>query len=297
MPSTAVTDTHLHPLKLAARGKVRDVYDLGDKLLIVSTDRLSAFDVVLPDPIPDKGRVLNALSLFWMDQTRELVPNHILSAIPAEYPEECRPFASLLEGRSVLAKKAVTCPVECVARGYVIGSGWKDYQSSGTLCGIPLPPGLRQAEKLPEPIFTPSTKAFIGLHDENITFGRVVDLVGKEMAEWLRDKTVELYLFGARWAEERGIIIADTKFEFGLVDGFPILIDEMLTPDSSRFWPVDQYAIGISPPSLDKQFVRDYLESLDWDKKPPGPPLPKEIVEKTREKYVDIYEILTGKDF
>jgi phosphoribosylaminoimidazole-succinocarboxamide synthase len=272
------------------------VYDLGDRLLIVSTDRLSAFDVVLPDPIPDKGRVLNNLSLFWMERTRDIVPNHVLSADPGQYPEECRQFADVLEGRSVLVKKAAACPVECVARGYVIGSGWKDYQSSGKICGIPLPQGLKQAEKLPEPIFTPSTKAEGGLHDENVTFAWVVDVVGKEMAQWLRDKTVELYLFGARWAEERGIIIADTKFEFGIVDGSPILIDEMLTPDSSRFWPMDQYRIGISPPSLDKQFVRDYLETLAWDKKPPAPSLPPEIVAKTREKYVEICRILTGKD-
>jgi phosphoribosylaminoimidazole-succinocarboxamide synthase len=296
MPSTAVTKTDLHPLKLAARGKVRDVYDLRDRLLIVSTDRLSAFDVVLPDPIPDKGRVLNGLSLFWMDRTRDLVNNHVLSANPAEYPEECRQFASLLEGRSVLVKKAAVFPIECVARGYVIGSGWKDYESSGSICGIELPAGLRQAEKLSEPIFTPSTKAEVGLHDENCSFDLVVDVVGREMAEWLRDKTLELYLFGARWAEERGIIIADTKFEFGVVDGSPMLVDEMLTPDSSRFWPMQEYATGISPPSLDKQFVRDYLETLDWDKKPPAPSLPPEIVAKTREKYVEIYRILTGKE-
>ncbi|MCA1959760.1 MAG: phosphoribosylaminoimidazolesuccinocarboxamide synthase [Desulfomonile sp.] len=291
-----VKSTDLSPLVLAGRGKVRDIYDLGDKLLIVSTDRLSAFDVVLPDPIPDKGRVLNGLSVFWMDRMAGLVPNHVVSADPDAYPEPCRPFAEILQGRSMLVKKAKTFPVECVARGYIIGSGWKDYQTTGKVCGIPLPPGLKQADKLPEPLFTPSTKGEVGVHDENISFAKVVDLVGRETAVWLRDKTIELYLFGARWAEDRGIIIADTKFEFGLVDGVPTLIDEALTPDSSRFWPKDQYRPGISPPSLDKQFVRDYLEGLDWDKTPPGPVLPEEIIARTREKYLEIYRILTGQD-
>jgi len=289
-------NTDLSPLVLAGRGKVRDIYDLGDTLLIVSTDRLSAFDVVLPDPIPDKGRVLNGLSVFWMERMAELVPNHVISADPAAYPESCRPFSEVLQGRSMLVKKAKTFPVECVARGYIIGSGWKDYQATGKVCGIPLPAGLKQAEKLPEPLFTPSTKGEVGTHDENISFAKVADLVGRETAVWLRDKTIELYLFGARWAEERGIIIADTKFEFGVVDGVPTLIDEALTPDSSRFWPKDQYRPGISPPSLDKQFVRDYLEGLDWDKTPPGPTLPEDIITHTRDKYLEIYRILTGRD-
>ena len=296
MKADVVRETDLSPLRIAGRGKVRDVYHVRDKLLIVSTDRLSAFDVILPDPIPSKGKVLNNLSVFWMSQTQHIVPNHLLTSDVAEFPEECRSFASVLDGRSMLVNKASVFPVECVARGYIIGSGWKDYQSSGTICGISVPPDLKIADKLPEPIFTPSTKAEQGDHDENISFGRVIDLMGAETARWLRDKTLELYLFGARKAEERGIIIADTKFEFGLVDGVPTLVDEVLTPDSSRFWPMEQYRPGISPPSLDKQFVRDYLERIDWDKKPPAPALPEEIVLRTSEKYLEIYRILTGQD-
>lgn len=286
----------MSPLSLAGRGKVRDVYHCQDRLLIVSTDRISAFDVILPNPIPDKGKVLNSLSVFWMNKTREIAPNHLISADPSAYPEECKQFAALLEGRSMLVKKAKTFPVECVVRGYVIGSGWKDYQAGGAICGIKLPEGLKQAEKLPEPIFTPSTKAELGDHDENISFARVVDLVGEDNARWLRDKTIELYLFGSRWAEQRGIIIADTKFEFGIADGERILVDEVMTPDSSRFWPVDQYRVGISPPSLDKQFVRDYLEGLDWNKQPPAPQLPAEIIDRTRDNYLEIYRILTSQE-
>jgi phosphoribosylaminoimidazole-succinocarboxamide synthase len=296
MNPVVVKETNLSPLVLVGRGKVRDIYRVEDKLLIVSTDRLSAFDVILPDPIPDKGKVLNKLSLFWMARTQDVVPNHLITADVDQYPDECRKSSELLEGRSMLVRKAETFPVECVVRGYIIGSGWKDYQSTGSLCGISMPPGLKQAEKLPEPIFTPSTKADIGDHDENISFDRAVNLVGAETARWLRDKTIELYLQGSRWAEERGIIIADTKFEFGLVDGVPTLVDEVLTPDSSRFWPMDEYRSGISPPSLDKQFVRDYLEGLAWNKKPPAPALPAEIISKTRAKYLDIYRILTGTD-
>lgn len=296
MASHAIKETDLPAVKLLGRGKVRDIYDLGDKLLIVSTDRISAFDVILPDPVPDKGKVLTGLSLFWMERMSSIVNNHILASDPADYPVQCFPYADQLEGRSMLVKKAQVFPVECVARGYIIGSGWKDYQETGKLCGIQLPEGLKQAEKLPEPLFTPSTKAELGTHDENISFRRVADLLGRETANWLKDKTLELYLEGAEYAEERGIIIADTKFEFGLVDGAPTLIDEMLTPDSSRFWPKDQYATGISPPSLDKQFVRDYLLGLDWDKKAPGPELPEEILSKTRKKYLEIYRILTGSD-
>jgi phosphoribosylaminoimidazole-succinocarboxamide synthase len=296
MKVDVVKETSLAPLALAGRGKVRDVYEIEDMLLIVSTDRLSAFDVVLPDPIPFKGKVLNNLSLFWMRRTEDLVPNHLLTSDVSQYPEVCRKFSSLLEGRSMLVKKARTFPVECVARGYIIGSGWKDYQATGGICGIPLPQGLAQAQKLPEPVFTPSTKAEIGDHDENITFNKVVDLVGEDAARWLRDKTLELYLQGSRWAEERGVIIADTKFEFGLVDGVPTLVDEVLTPDSSRFWPVAEYRTGMSPPSLDKQFVRDYLEGLNWDKKPPAPSLPQEIISRTTEKYLELYKIITGQD-
>jgi phosphoribosylaminoimidazole-succinocarboxamide synthase len=296
MTAPIVKETVFPSLPLVGRGKVRDVYDLEDKLLIVSTDRLSAFDVILPNPIPDKGRVLTGLSVFWMDKTADLVPNHLISADVSEYPAACQEFDETLSGRSMVVEKAEPFPVECVARGYLIGSGWKDYQVNGTVCGIPLPKGLKQAEKLPEPIFTPATKAAVGDHDENISFDRVIDLLGQETAQWLRDITLELYLTGAKWAEERGIIIADTKFEFGLVRGVPTLIDEMLTPDSSRFWPMDRYATGISPPSLDKQFVRDYLEKLDWDKKPPAPSLPEEIVFGTRQKYLEIYRLITGKE-
>lgn len=296
MSVDVVKETSLPTLGLAGRGKVRDVYQVEDKLLIVSTDRLSAFDVILPNPIPYKGKVLNNLSLFWMANTKDLVPNHLVSADVSQYPEECRKFSAVLEGRSMLVKKARTFPVECVARGYIIGSGWKDYQATGSICGIPLPQGLAQAQKLPEPVFTPSTKAEIGDHDENISFNRVIDLVGEEAARWLRDKTLELYLYGAKWAEERGVIIADTKFEFGIVDGVPALIDEVLTPDSSRFWPMAQYRVGVSPPSLDKQFVRDYLEGLNWDKKPPAPSLPPDIIVKTTEKYLELYKIITGQD-
>jgi phosphoribosylaminoimidazole-succinocarboxamide synthase len=296
MTARVVKETDFPSLPLVGRGKVRDVYDLGEELLIVSTDRLSAFDVILPNPIPDKGRVLTGLSVFWMNMTSDSVPNHLISADVEEFPASCREFADTLRGRSMLVRKAEPFPVECIARGYLIGSGWKDYQATGKVCGIPLPPGLKQADKLPEPIFTPSTKAEVGDHDENISFDKVVDLVGRETAEFLRGTTLELYLAGAKRAEERGIIIADTKFEFGLVRGVPTLIDEMLTPDSSRFWPMDRYRVGISPPSLDKQFVRDYLEKLDWDKKPPAPSLPEEIVAGTREKYLEIYRLLTGEE-
>jgi phosphoribosylaminoimidazole-succinocarboxamide synthase len=294
MERPVVQETHFDGLTLKARGKVRDIYDLGDTLLIVSTDRISAFDVILPDPIPDKGRVLTGLSRFWMEQTLHLTRNHLISTSPHEFPNVCRPFAETLDGRSMLVHKAEPFPVECVARGYLIGSGWKDYQQTGAVCGIPLPDGLRQAEKLPEPIFTPATKAEVGDHDENISFERMADLVGRSMAARLRDKTLELYRFGAEWAEQRGVIIADTKFEFGMINGEPTLIDEMLTPDSSRFWPMDQYQVGISPPSLDKQFVRDYLETLDWNKKAPGPALPQDIVTRTANKYREIYRIITG---
>jgi phosphoribosylaminoimidazole-succinocarboxamide synthase len=296
MNKDVIRDTDLRGFPVAGRGKVRDVYHVGDKLLIISTDRLSAFDVIMPDPIPHKGKVLNNLSAFWMNETRHVVPNHFITSDVSRFPEECAAFAPILEGRSMLVHKAEVFPVECVARGYIIGSGWKDYQNSGKICGLPIPAGLKMADKLPEPIFTPSTKAELGTHDENISFSRVVDILGEETARWLRDKTIELYLFGARRAEERGIIIADTKFEFGLVDGAPTLVDEAMTPDSSRFWPMDQYQPGISPASLDKQFVRDYLEQLDWDKKPPAPALPQEIIRKTSENYLKIYRILTGSE-
>jgi phosphoribosylaminoimidazole-succinocarboxamide synthase len=293
MNHTPLRDTDFGSLTLAAKGKVRDIYAVENGLLIVSTDRLSAFDVVLPDPIPRKGWVLTQLSLFWMRMTEAHCANHLITADPAEYPEACRPYAETLAGRSMFVKKAKPFPIECVARGYLIGSGWKDYQTTGAVCGVRLPKGLRQAEKLPEPIFTPSTKAEIGSHDENISFAKAVDIVGKESADWLRDKTMELYTHGAQWAERRGVIIADTKFEFGEFEGERILIDEILTPDSSRFWPSADYRVSISPPSLDKQFVRDYLEGIAWDKKPPAPVLPPEVIAKTSEKYLQIHDILT----
>jgi len=296
MNSLIVRETNFEDLELVTRGKVRDVYRVDNNLLIVATDRLSAFDVILPDPIPWKGAVLNALTLFWMDKTRHIVPNHFITANVSDYPQECLPFAPILKGRSMLVKRAEVFPVECVARGYIIGSGWKDYQQTGMICGIPLPAGMKQAEKLPEPVFTPSTKAVLGGHDENVTYAQVVDMVGAETAAWLREKTLALYTFAAQLAEERGIIIADTKFEFGLVDGVPALVDEVLTPDSSRFWPKSAYRVGTSPPSLDKQFVRDYLETLDWDKTPPAPKLPEEIISRTSEKYREIYRIIIGNE-
>jgi phosphoribosylaminoimidazole-succinocarboxamide synthase len=288
-------ETNIPSAKLIGRGKVRDIYDVGENLLIISTDRISAFDVIMPNPIPVKGTVLNNLSIFWMKRTDHLVPNHFITASPSEYPSILADHTHQVQGRSMLVKKAKVFPVECVARGYIIGSGWKDYQREGSICGIPLPAGLRLADKLPEPIFTPSTKAELGDHDENISFGQAKDLVGEATANWLRDTTLELYLFGSKWAEERGIIIADTKFEFGLIDNVPSLVDEILTPDSSRFWPVDQYQPGISPPSLDKQFLRDYLETLEWNKTAPGPILPEEIIHRTSEKYRSLYQILTGE--
>jgi len=294
MNTGVVLETSFPSLDLLARGKVRDVYSVGNKLLIVSTDRLSAFDVVLPDPIPSKGRVLNSLSIFWMRRMEHIVPNHIITADVSDYPAELSPYSEDLAGRSVLVRKAKVFPVECVARGYVIGSGWKDYQAGGSICGIPLPAGLELAQKLPEPIFTPSTKAQIGDHDENISFSKVVDLLGEETAKWLRDKALELYLYGAAWAEERGIIIADTKFEFGVVEDVPTLVDEVLTPDSSRFWPVDHYAPGRAQSSYDKQFVRDYLLALGWNKEPPAPPLPADVVAKTRVNYLQALALLAA---
>jgi len=295
MTQNALEETNCPSLNLVGRGKVRDIYEVDKKLLIVSTDRISAFDVIMPNAIPSKGTVLNNLSIFWLKKTSHLVRNHFITADVKEYPAPTRQYDDQIRGRSMLVGRAKVFPIECVARGYLIGSGWKDYQETGSVSGIPLPSGLKLADKLPEPIFTPSTKAQLGNHDENISFSKVKDMFGESMASWLRDKTIELYLFGSAWALERGIIIADTKFEFGLIDDEPCLVDELLTPDSSRFWPVSNYQPGISPPSLDKQFVRDYLETLHWDKKPPAPWLPDEIIGKTSEKYLDIYKILTGE--
>ncbi len=279
-------ESRLESLPLMGRGKVRDIYKIGDEhLLIVTTDRISAFDVVLPDPIPGKGAVLTALSRFWFDRTADLVPNHLAHLSLKEALPDTDERA-LVQGRGVVVRRLAPLPIEAIVRGYLIGSGWNDYRRSGRVCGIPLPAGLRQAEELPEPIFTPSTKAEIGRHDENISFDRSVELVGGELAEKVRATAISIYRHAADYARGRGIIIADTKFEFGLgAEGRLVLIDEVLTPDSSRFWPADAYVLGQSPPSFDKQFVRDYLESLGWDKRPPAPRLPKEIIEKTAAKY------------
>jgi len=288
-----LVETKLPGVKLWKRGKVRDVYDLGDKLLVVATDRLSAFDVVLPTGIPGKGRLLTQMSLFWFDLLKDVVPHHVLSAEVAEYPSELAAFADQLEGRSMLVVKTEVLPVECVVRGYLTGSGFKDYQKTGSVCGIALPKGLRDSDRLEPAIFTPATKAETG-HDENISYDTMLATVGRDYAEQARRVSLELYERARVHAEARGIILADTKFEFGVRDGRLIWIDEALTPDSSRFWPRDGYAPGRSQPSFDKQFVRDYLETLDWDKQPPGPELPPEVVARTVEKYVEAHSRLLG---
>jgi len=291
----ALIHTSVDGLPEPHRGKVRDIYDLGDRLMMVATDRISAFDCVMPNGIPDKGRVLTALSLFWFEYF-DWMPSHFISADPADFPPEARAEADVLAGRTMIVKKARPVPVECVARGYLAGSGWKDYQKTGTVCGIPLRPGYRQADRLDSPIFTPAYKAERGEHDENITYADVIALTDAATAARLRELTLRLYSEAAAYAAERGIIIADTKFEFGRSEqGELILIDEVLTPDSSRFWPADEYAPGSSPPSLDKQFVRDYLESIGFNKRPPAPELPPDVVEKTRRKYLDALERLTGR--
>jgi phosphoribosylaminoimidazole-succinocarboxamide synthase len=277
------------------RGKVRDVYDLGDRLLIVASDRLSAFDVVLPTPIPDKGRVLTQISLFWFRTLADLVPNHLLTADVAEYPAALRAFSNQLEGRSMIVRKTAPLPVECVVRGYISGSGWKDYQKTGAVCGLPLPAGLRESDRLEPAIFTPSTKADVG-HDENISFAAVEGLIGKERAAEVRDLTLRIYERARAHAESRGILLADTKLEFGVREGQLVWIDEALTPDSSRFWPQAGYAPGRGQPSFDKQYVRDYLESLDWNKQPPGPELPAEVVARTRAKYREAFALITGHE-
>jgi phosphoribosylaminoimidazole-succinocarboxamide synthase len=281
--------------KLHAQGKVRDVYDVGEAMLLVATDRISAFDVVLPDPIPDKGRVLTGLTRYWLDRTEDLVPNHLLSDDVRDFPEPFRGEPALA-GRTMLVKKAQVVLVECVARGYLTGSGLKQYRAEGHVCGIPLPPGLVESSKLPEPIFTPTTKAAEG-HDLPLTFAETVDLIGKGLAERLRELTIALYERGAEVAADRGIIVADTKFEFGFADGELILIDEVLTPDSSRFWPAEGYAPGVSQPSFDKQYVRDWLDESGWDHEPPPPELPAEVVQRTAATYRDAYERVTGDTF
>lgn len=287
MINTPVLGTELSRYHRFARGKVRDVYEDGSRLLIVATDRISAFDFILATGIPDKGRVLTQMTLFWLDFLREIVPNHFLSAETNGLPPE---FA----GRSMWVRRAEMFPIECVARGYLAGSGWKDYQSTGAVCGIPLPAGLRESDALPSPIFTPATKAQTG-HDENISFEEASRLVGAESAARLRDLTLELYKRAAEYARGRGIIIADTKFEFGAADGQVVLADEVLTPDSSRFWPADQYQPGRAQPSYDKQYVRDYLESIHWNKQPPAPGLPEDVARRTSEKYKEAYRALTGR--
>lgn len=293
----ALFESDLPHLELLNRGKVRDIYDVDDEhMLIVTSDRLSAFDVVLPQPIPGKGEVLTRVANFWFERTKEIIPNHLSDKPLSEVVSDAEQRA-ILGDRALVVRKLRPLPVEAIVRGYLIGSGWKDYQKSGSVCGIKLPEGLKQASKLPEAIFTPSTKAEIGDHDENISFEQAANLLGRELAEKVRDTSIRIYNECAAYALERGIIIADTKFEFGLDDdGKLYLIDEVLTPDSSRFWPADQYQVGISPPSYDKQFVRDYLETLDWDKTPPGPDLPSEIVAKTAEKYREAETRLTGSE-
>jgi phosphoribosylaminoimidazole-succinocarboxamide synthase len=290
---SVIRETNFPGIAPAARGKVRDIYDLGDKLLIVATDRLSAFDVVMPTPIPDKGRVLTQLSLFWFELLKSVIPNHVLDA--AEFPPPFRAYREQLAGRAMLVKKTQPLPIECVVRGYLSGSGWKEYQAEGKVCGITLPAGLRESEKLPEPIFTPATKASTG-HDENIPFERVAEMLGKPLAEKVRAVSLDIYNHAAAYAAPRGVLLADTKFEFGLLGEELIWIDEALTPDSSRFWPAAQYKPGGAQPSFDKQFVRDYLERIQWPKTPPGPELPPDVVAATRAKYREAFRILAGHE-
>lgn len=292
-PDEVVLETNLAVVPLRARGKVRDIYDLGDRLLFVATDRISAFDCVLPTGIPCKGRVLTQMSLFWFDLLRDIVPSHVATAEISEFPPLLGRHRATLDGRSMLVRKADMVEFECVARGYLAGSGWKEYQKHGTVCGIPLPPGLRESDRLPEPIFTPATKAQTG-HDLNVPFAYVADSLGLELAGQLRDLTTDIYRRAAAHALERGIILADAKFEFGFVDGELLLADEALTPDSSRYWPADTYRPGGPQISFDKQYVRDYLETLAWDKRPPAPTLPDEVIRKTTEKYLEAYSRLTG---
>lgn len=293
MDRTVMT-TDFPELTLAARGKVRDIYDLGDALLIVTTDRISAFDVIMNEGIPGKGRVLTQISAWWFSRMAEVIPHHLISTDIKDFPAGCAKYASILEGRSMLVKKARPLPVECIVRGYLAGSGWKEYRETGAVCGIALPAGLVESSRLDDPIFTPSTKAELGDHDENITFERMAELCGVAVAEKARRATLEIYGKAREIADARGIIIADTKFEFGMIGNDLILIDECLTPDSSRFWPKDGYRPGTAQPSFDKQYLRDYLETLDWDKKAPAPRLPDEIVRKTAEKYHEALARLTA---
>ena len=291
---TAVLETDLKGLQLIKRGKVRDMYDLGDQLLMVASDRVSAFDVVMPEPIPDKGIILNQVSLFWFAAMADIVPNHVISGQVADYPDACQAHAGLLAGRSMLVRKTRPLTIECVVRGYITGSGWKSYQKSGEVCGIALPPGLVESQKLPEPIFTPSTKEELGQHDINIDFDEACRRVGRNLAERVRDISLALYRKGSQMALDKGIVIADTKFEFGLLDDQLTLIDEVLTPDSSRFWPLATYRPGGAQESFDKQYLRDYLLSIQWDQQPPAPHLPREVIQRTRAKYIEALRLLTG---
>ena len=278
------------------QGKVRDIYDLGDRLLLVASDRISAFDVVMSQPIPDKGRILTRLSAFWFRHLADLAPNHLVSLEVEDFPPACHPYRELLQGRTMLARKCRPLPVECIVRGYLSGSGWAEYRQTGAVGGLPLPPGLVESQQLPEPLFTPSTKAELGTHDENISLEQMAASVGPQLAARIKDLSLNLYRRALDWAEPRGIIIADTKFEFGLADGELLLIDEALTPDSSRFWPQEDYRPGGPQNSYDKQYLRDYLESLGWNKKPPPPPLPPEVIANTRARYLQALQALTGED-
>lgn len=294
--TSSLFKTEINELPLLKQGKVRDVYDLGDQLLMVATDRISAFDVVMPDPVPDKGKILNRISLFWFDLMRSVVENHVIASEVADYPPPLQSYKEILKDRSMLVKKTQPLPVECIVRGYLSGSGWKSYQKSGEVCGIKLPAGLKESDPLPEPLFTPSTKADSGEHDVNISFEEAAGLVGRQTAEQIKDLSLAIYKKGAAIAEERGIIIADTKFEFGFIGEKLILIDEILTPDSSRFWPRATYQPGMPQESFDKQYVRDYLLSLDWDQTPPAPSLPEDVIANTRKKYLDALNSLVGSD-
>ncbi|MGD2030145.1 MAG: phosphoribosylaminoimidazolesuccinocarboxamide synthase [Desulfobacterales bacterium] len=293
----ALIKTDFKNLNLVKRGKVRDIYDLGDQLLMVATDRISAFDVIMPNPVPGKGKILTQISLFWFEIMESLIPHHVISGNVDEFPDSCKPYTESLRDRSMLVKKARPLPIECVVRGYISGSGWKDYQTNGSICGIKLPPGLKESDKLPEPLFTPSTKEEVGLHDINIDFDTVVDKIGETLAGQVRKLSLEIYRKGADLAYQKGIIIADTKFEFGLSENGLILIDELLTPDSSRFWPKDSYTPDGAQKSFDKQYVRDYLISIKWGKKPPGPSLPENVIQNTYNKYIEALNQLTDATY
>ncbi|MCK5783025.1 MAG: phosphoribosylaminoimidazolesuccinocarboxamide synthase [Desulfobacterales bacterium] len=299
MSSKAILETDFPELQLIKRGKVRDIYDLDDKILLIATDRISAYDVIMPNPVPGKGEILTQISLFWFKIMEEIVPNHLISSNVDDYPDSCKPYADALNRRSMLVKKATPLPIECVVRGYISGSGWKSYQKSGEICGIKLPAGLKESDQLAEPIFTPSTKEELGAHDINIDFDKAVNMVGNELAEQVRDLSISIYKKGAELAAEKGIIIADTKFEFGIIKDQTsqkdqlILIDEVLTPDSSRFWPKQTYQPGGPQNSFDKQYLRDYLTSIKWDKNPPAPSLPEEVIQNTYQKYMEALTFLT----